>query len=54
MIPKIYYLLRFGLLSFNFTNDIPKFMIFLQFNSYLKMTIKFLTEKSRERYETIS
>ena len=43
MVSEIYYLLRFDLQCFDFDNFILEFMSFLQFNSYYKIIVKFLT-----------
>ena len=45
MVPKFYYLLRFGHSNFNSDNIIYKLLIFLQLNSYCKIIVKFLTKK---------
>ena len=39
---------------FNFANVIFKCTIFLQLNSYCKITIKFFTKNTDEEHETIS
>ena len=46
-------ILGFDLPNFNFYNVTKLIIIFLQFNSYCKITIKFVTINISEEYDTI-
>ena len=39
------------IVSLNFDNVIPKLLIFLQFNLYCKMTVKFIMKNTHEKHE---
>ena len=43
-----------SLRSFNFVNITLEFIVFLQFNLYCKMIIKFLIENTYEKHDIVS